>query len=54
MDYGIPVTLLEDACATKSLVFHEETIPAIIVHEVFMASLNGVFAKVIKTNELVL
>ena len=52
MDYGIKVTLLEDACATKDLAFHSKTIPAEIVHDVFMASLNGIFATVIKTNEL--
>lgn len=52
MDYGIKATLLEDACATKNLVFHKKTIPAETVHDVFMASLNGTFAKVIKTNEL--
>jgi len=52
MDYGVKVTLLEDACATKDLVFHEKIIPAEIVHDVFMASLNGMFATVIKTSEL--
>lgn len=52
MDHGIEVTLLEDACATKSLVYRGNTIAAETVHNVFMASLNGVFAKVIKTSEL--
>ena len=52
MDYGITVTLLEDACATKNLSFHQKIIPAEAVHDVFMAALNGMFAKVIKTNEL--
>ena len=52
MDYGISVTLLEDACTTKNLVFHDKTIAAETVQEVFMASLNGIFAKVIKTSEL--
>jgi nicotinamidase-related amidase len=52
MDYGIKATLLEDACATKNLMFHNETIPAETVHNVYMASLNGVFADVVKTNEL--
>ena len=52
MDYGITVTLLEDACATKNLVFHEKIIPAETVHDVFMASLSGIFANVIKTDEL--
>ncbi len=52
MDYGIKVTLLEDACATKNLIYNGKTISAETVHDVFMASLNGMFAKVIKTSEL--
>lgn len=52
MDYGIKVTLLGDACATKNLVFQGRTIPAEVVHETFMASLNGMFATVIKTMNL--
>ena len=53
MDHGIKATLLEDACATKNLVFHEQTIAADTVHNVFMASLNGMFANVIRTSELI-
>ncbi len=52
MDYGIKVTLLEDACATKDLSFNGQIHPAETVHSVFMASLNGMFAQVIRTNEL--
>ena len=52
MDHGIKATVIADACTTKNLVFNEETISASTVHDVFMASLNGVFAKVIKTSEL--
>ncbi len=51
-DLGIKVTLLEDACATKNLSFNGKTIPAETVHNTFMASLNGMFANVIKTSEL--
>ena len=40
-DYGYEVTVIEDACTTKSLNFKGKTIPAQIVHEVFMASLKG-------------
>jgi len=53
-DFGIKVTLLSDACATKDLIFNEKTIPADTVHNVFMASLNGMFANVIETKKLVL
>ena len=52
-DFGIKVTLLEDACATKDLRFNEKTIPAETVHNTFMASLNGMFATVIRTNEFI-
>ena len=48
-DFGIKVTLLNDACATKDLSFNGEIIPAETVHNTFMASLNGMFANVIKT-----
>jgi nicotinamidase-related amidase len=50
-DHGISVTLLEDACAAKDLVWNKETIPAETVHKTFMAALNGMFAKVRKTDE---
>jgi nicotinamidase-related amidase len=53
-DRGIKVTLLHDACATKDLVFNEKTIPAETVHATFMASLQGMFANVIWTEELIL
>jgi len=53
-DYGLKVTLLHDACATKDLYFNGKMIPAGTVHEVFMASLNGMFANVIETSALVL
>jgi len=51
-DYRLAVTLLEDACATKSLVFNGETIPAATVHKSYMAGLNNMFARVIRTSEL--
>lgn len=52
MDFGIKVTLLEDACATKNLVYKEKTIPAETVHDTYMASLSGMFANVIQTRDL--
>ncbi|GAB2027403.1 cysteine hydrolase family protein [Lactovum odontotermitis] len=53
MNYGIKVTLLSDACATKDLIFEGQTIPAETVHQVFMASLQGMFATVLKTADVV-
>lgn len=52
-DFGLAVTLLEDACTTKDLVWNGEAIHAENVHKTFMAALNGMFAKVIKTDEMV-
>lgn len=43
---GFSVTLIEDACTTKDLVWNVYTILAKIVHASYMASLNGVFADV--------
>ena len=51
-DFGLGVTLLADACTTRDLAGEGKTIPAETVHAVYMASLNGTFAKVVKTDEL--
>jgi nicotinamidase-related amidase len=53
-DFGIKVTLLSDACTTKDLIYNGKVIPAETVHDVFMASLNNMFASVIETSVLVL
>lgn len=45
-DLGFSVTLIEDACTTKDLVWNGHTIPAEVVHESYMASLNGGFAEI--------
>jgi nicotinamidase-related amidase len=52
-DYGYQVTLIEDACTTKSLTYQNEFLAADLVHKVFMASLQSVFAKVITTDEFI-
>lgn len=46
-NYGYEVTVIEDACTTMDLSFHGRLIDARTVHDVFMASLNHRFAKVI-------
>ena len=51
-DAGYKVTLLGDACATRTQTFGGETVPAKQVHTAFLAALNGFYAKVIPTNEL--
>jgi nicotinamidase-related amidase len=52
-DYGLQCTLLHDACATRDLSFGDETVPAAHVHAAFLAALNGVYAKVVETGELI-
>ena len=49
---GYEVLLIHDACTTKDLVWEGEHIPAQTVHSVYMASLNGSFAKLTKQSEL--
>lgn len=50
-DLGYSVELIGDACATKDLSFHGETIQAKDLHNAFMASLDGVFCEVESTQE---
>lgn len=50
-DYGYEVTLIENACTTMNLCFDGKTFDAKTVHNIYMASLNGIFAKVIKLEE---
>ncbi len=50
-DHRLNVTLLEDACTTMDLAFAGEVIPAQTVHKAFMAALDGMFARVITTEE---
>ena len=45
-DLGFACTVAHDACATRDLTFGDATVPAHDVQTVYMASLNGLFAKV--------
>ncbi len=51
MDYGFSVTVIDDAVTTMDLSRNGAVIPAKTVHDVMMASINGVFAKVIPSDE---
>lgn len=51
-DYGFRVTLLADACATRAQKYGAETVPARQVHTAFLAALNGAYAKVAATEEI--
>ena len=48
-DFGFQCTVIHDACATKDLSFKNATIPAVYIHNTILASLNGVYANVIST-----
>jgi len=50
-DYGFKCIAVEDACATKDLVFKDRTIEASYVHASFMAALSSPYAQVLNTNE---
>jgi nicotinamidase-related amidase len=51
-DLGFACRLAHDACATRPLAFGGATIPAADVHNAFMASLDGLFAKVLSADEI--
>jgi nicotinamidase-related amidase len=50
-DLGFNCTVVEDACATKDLIFKNQTIPAAEVHASFMAALSVPYAKVVSSGE---
>lgn len=52
-DFGINVILIQDACAAKKLVFKNQILQGDLVHKVFMASLEGMFAKVMDTQDFI-
>jgi len=51
-DLGFECLLAHDACATRALVFGGVSVAAEHVHAAYMASLNGLFARVLSTDEL--
>ena len=50
-DYGLEVTVIQDACATRALTFGDQTIPAAQVHGAFLAALGFIYAKVVSTGD---
>ncbi|MGC8604577.1 MAG: cysteine hydrolase family protein [Desulfomonilaceae bacterium] len=52
-DYGFECTVVSDTCATKSLSFEGTIIPATHVHGAFLAALNNIYAKVVKTADYI-
>ena len=51
-DLGFDCIVSYDACCTKDLEFNKNKIMAQDVHDSFMASLNGIFAKGLNTDEI--
>lgn len=51
-DLGYRCVLVEDACATKDLKFRGRNIPALQVHQVFLAALDHAYAEVVRTNDI--
>jgi nicotinamidase-related amidase len=52
-DLGFACIAAHDACATRDLEFLGKIIPAASVHGAFMAALNGIYARVISTEEII-
>jgi len=50
-DYGLEVTVIQDACATRALAFGDQAIPAKQVHGAFLSALGFIYAKVFSAAE---
>jgi nicotinamidase-related amidase len=48
-DYGFDCSIIQDACATKALQFAGKEISAENVHYAILATLSGIYAKVLDT-----
>lgn len=51
-DHGFEVLLASDACATKNLTFEGRSIPAADVQHAFLGAINGTFAKIAPTVQI--
>jgi nicotinamidase-related amidase len=52
-DHDFQCTVIGDACATRALSLGDKVIPAADVHGAFLAALNGVYAKVVATDDFI-
>src|SRR5512141_40874 len=52
-DFGFECLVAADACATKALSFGGVSVPADYVHRAFLAGLNGTYAEVLGTEDIV-
>lgn len=51
-NYGLNVKVAQDACAALPITFDGEDFDARTVHKVFMGALEGMFAKVMSTEDV--
>jgi nicotinamidase-related amidase len=52
-DFGYECIVAHDACTTKELTFNNIKVSALNVHSAFMAALNGLYAQVKTTDEII-
>jgi nicotinamidase-related amidase len=50
-DYGLEITVVHEACATRTLTFQDQTIPAAQVQAAFLSSLSFLYARIVSTGE---
>ena len=50
-DHGLEVTVIHDACATRSLVFKGQSVSAVHVQAAFLAALSTPYARVVSAAE---
>jgi nicotinamidase-related amidase len=51
-DFGFECLVAADACATQDLVFDGTVVPAAMVQRAFLAALNGTYATVMRTEDI--
>ncbi|UJF25527.1 cysteine hydrolase family protein [Planococcus sp. 107-1] len=51
VDLGYETTLIEDACATRELMYQDKVVPAEQVHYAFIGALQGMYAEITSTEE---
>jgi nicotinamidase-related amidase len=51
-DYNLNVTVVHEACATRTLTFQDQTIPAAQVQGAFLSALSFLYARVVSVREV--
>ena len=51
-DIGFPCIVADDGCTTRDLTFRDQKLSAADVHFSFMSALNGTFAQVLSTDDI--